>query len=460
MNTKIPVFNHPDLMVSVSGIRGIIPTGLSPEVIFNSLRAFGTWIEGSKIVIGRDSRPSGSYLENIALGLMQAMGKEVLQLGIVPTPTVKAVVNLSKAGGGIMISASHNPIIWNAFKFIGPGGFFTNASDLEQILETVQNQSYKPIQYKPSSKIVFGTEWSEKHIESVLKRVDVNSIRKKKYKVLIDSVNGAGSYLVPELLKKLGCKPILLHCVPDGTFPRPPEPTPEALKQTSRKMKSSGADIGFALDPDADRLVVLTPKKGAISEEYTLPLSFLSLTLEKIPKKANITVNLSTSFINEFVAGQNGVPIFRSKVGEANVVSEMLRQKSIFGGEGNGGVIDPTIASFGRDSLSGIAHILNVMAATGKKIDSIVEELPAIYMQKTSFKIAGKNLQDIYSKFRGEFSTFSEETIDGLRLTSEDSWIHIRPSNTEPIIRIIGEARTKKDLNSLLDRAGRLMENA
>ncbi|RHX85185.1 phosphoglucosamine mutase [Leptospira stimsonii] len=460
MNTKSPVFNHPDLMVSVSGIRGIIPTGLSPEVIFDALRAFGTWIEGSKIVIGRDSRPSGPYIENIALGLMQAMGKDVLQLGIVPTPTVKAVVNLSKAGGGIMISASHNPIIWNAFKFIGPGGFFTDASALEQILDTVRNHSYRPIQYKPSSKIVSGKEWCEKHIESVLKRVNVSAIRKKKYKVLVDAVSGAGSFLVPELLERLGCKPILMHCSPDGTFPRPPEPTPEALKQTSRKMKSSGADIGFALDPDADRLVVLTPKKGAISEEYTLPLSFLSLTLGKFPKKANVVVNLSTSFINEFVAGEYGVPVTRSKVGEANVVSDMLRHKSVFGGEGNGGVIDPEIASFGRDSLSGIAHILNVMATTGKKIDSLLEEMPAIHMQKTSFKIAGKNLQDIYSKFRGEFSSYSEETLDGLRLASEDSWIHIRPSNTEPIIRVIGEARTKKDLNSLLDRAGRLMENA
>ncbi|XDD50571.1 phosphoglucosamine mutase [Leptospira sp. WS92.C1] len=460
MNTQSPVFNHPDLMVSVSGIRGIIPTGLSPEVIFDSLRAFGTWIEGAKIVIGRDSRPSGPYIENIALGLMQGMGKDILQLGIVPTPTVKAVVNLSKAGGGIMISASHNPIVWNAFKFVGPGGFFTGAADLEQILETIRNHSYRPIQYKPSSKIVSGKEWCERHIESVLKRVNVAAIRKKKYKVLVDAVNGAGSSLVPELLERLGCKPILLHCSPDGTFPRPPEPTPEALKQTSRKMKSSGADIGFALDPDADRLVVLTPKKGAISEEYTLPLSFLSLALGKFPKKSSMIVNLSTSFINEFVAANYGVPVFRSKVGEANVVSEMLRQKSIFGGEGNGGVIDPAIASFGRDSLSGIAHILNVMAATGKKIDSILEALPAVHMQKTSFKIAGKNLQDIYSKFQGEFSNFSEETLDGLRLASEDSWIHIRPSNTEPIIRVIGEARTKKDLNSLLDRAGSLMENA
>lgn len=160
------------------------------------------------------------------------------------------------------------------------------------------------------------------------------------------------------------------------------------------------------------------------------------------------------------MAGQYGVSVSRSKVGEANVVSEMLRQKSIFGGEGNGGVIDPAIASFGRDSLSGIAHILNEMAATGKKIDSILEEFPEIHMQKTSFQVAGKNLQDIYSKFSGEFSTFSEETLDGLRLASEDSWIHIRPSNTEPIIRVIAEARTQKDLNSLLDRAGSLMENA
>ncbi|EPG73611.1 phosphoglucosamine mutase [Leptospira fainei serovar Hurstbridge str. BUT 6] len=461
LDPRSPVFQHPDLMVSVSGIRGIIPTGLSSDVIYDALRAFGTWLKGNTVVIGRDSRPSGAFIESIAIGVMQGMGKNVILLGVVPTPTVKAVVNQTKAAGGIMISASHNPVIWNAFKFIGPGGFFTGASDLEEILDVVRTESYKPFQFKPNSKVEEGRDKIQGHIDSVLARVNVAGIKKKKYSVFLDAVNGGGSFVLPELLKSLGCKVIALHCKPDGTFPRPPEPTPDALRQSSRAMRQSGADVGFALDPDADRLVILTPKKGAISEEYTLPLSFLSyLASNKVPKRASLTVNLSTSFINDWVASSAGIPTFRSKVGEANVVSEMIRRKSVFGGEGNGGVIDPAIPSFGRDSLSGVAHVLNLLALKGEAVDSVLSGLPAVHMRKIAYKISGKKPEQIYSQFRNEFPDHGEDIRDGLRLSSEDSWIHIRPSNTEPILRVIAEARTKKDLSALIETAGKIMENS
>ncbi|PJZ69779.1 phosphoglucosamine mutase [Leptospira perolatii] len=461
LNDKPPAFQHPDLMVSVSGIRGIIPTGFSSDIIYDSLRAFGTWIKGNSVVVGRDSRPSGAYLENLALGVLQGMGKKVIRLGVVPTPTVKAVVNQSGAGGGIMISASHNPIVWNAFKLIGPKGFFTGSADLEAILEIVRNESYKPFQFKPNAEIEEGQGRIRAHIDSVLKRVDVQSIRKQKYTVLLDAVNGGGSFVLQELLASLGCKTIPLHCQPDGTFPRPPEPTPDALKQTSKRMKASKADIGFALDPDADRLVVLSKKRGAISEEYTLPLSFLSyLNSQKVPKKASYTVNLSTSFINEWTASQYSIPTYRSKVGEANVVSEMILRKSVFGGEGNGGVIDPEIPSFGRDSLSGVAHILNLLALRGEDLDTVLDGLPEIHMRKVAYKISGQKPENVYSRFRDAFPESKEDTRDGLRLALEDSWVHIRPSNTEPILRLIAEARTKKDLNLLVEKAGRIMENS
>ncbi|MFB5649130.1 phosphoglucosamine mutase [Leptospira wolffii] len=461
LNPQKPVFQHPDLMVSVSGIRGIIPTGLSSDVIFHALRAFGSWLPGNTVVIGRDSRPSGEYIENIAIGIMLGMGKKVIRLGIVPTPTVKAVVNQSGAAGGIMISASHNPVIWNAFKFIGPGGFFTNAKDLEDLLDLVRKEDYKPFQFKPNSSVEDGRDRIQAHIDSVLARVNVAAIKKKKYTVFLDAVNGGGSFVLPELLKRLGCKVIPHNCKPDGTFPRPPEPTPEALKQSSRIIKQSKADIGFALDPDADRLVVLSPKKGAISEELTLPLSFLSyLGSGRIPKKASITVNLSTSFVNDWVADSVGIPTYRSKVGEANVVAEMIHRKSVFGGEGNGGVIDPAIPSFGRDSLSGVAHILNLLALRGEDAETVFGGLPAVHMRKIAYKIAGQKTDQIYSRFRSAFSDYKEDTRDGLRLAAENSWIHIRPSNTEPILRVIGEARSKKDLESLLEKAGRIMENS
>ncbi|TGK12871.1 phosphoglucosamine mutase [Leptospira fletcheri] len=461
LDPRSTVFQHPDLMVSVSGIRGIIPTGFSSDVIYDALRAFGSWLRGNTVVIGRDSRPSGQFLENIAIGVMQGLGKNVILLGVVPTPTVKAVVNQTGAAGGIMISASHNPIIWNAFKFIGPGGFFTGAKDLEEILEIVKNQSYKPFQFKPGSKLESGRDRIQAHIDAVLSRVNVSAIKKRKFSVFLDAVNGGGSFVLPELLKQLGCKVIPLHCSPDGTFPRPPEPTPDALRQSSRAMKQSGATVGFALDPDADRLVLLTPKKGAISEEYTLPFSFLSyLQTNRPPKKASLTVNLSTSFINEWVASSAGIPTYRSKVGEANVVSEMIQRKSVFGGEGNGGVIDPMIPSFGRDSLSGVAHVLNLLALKGEGIDSVLNGLPAVFMRKIAYKIGGKKTEEIYSQFRSTFPEHGEDVRDGLRLASEDSWIHIRPSNTEPILRVIAEARTKKDLSALMDIAGKIMENS
>ncbi|PKA17222.1 phosphoglucosamine mutase [Leptospira haakeii] len=461
LNPQKPVFQHPDLMVSVSGIRGIIPTGLSPDVIFHSLMAFGSRLKGNTVVIGRDSRPSGAYIENIAIGIMLGMGKNVIRLGIVPTPTVKAVVAQSGAAGGIMISASHNPVIWNAFKFIGPGGFFTNAEDLEGLLDLVRKEDYKPFQFKPNTDVEDGTDRIQAHIDSVLARVNISAIKRKKFTVFLDAVNGGGSFVLPELLSRLGCKVILQHCTPDGTFPRPPEPTPDALKQSSRLIKKSKADIGFALDPDADRLVVLSPKKGAISEELTLPLSFMSyLTSNSLPKKASITVNLSTSFVNDWVADSVGIPTYRSKVGEANVVAEMIHRKSVFGGEGNGGVIDPAIPSFGRDSLSGVAHILNLLALKGEDAETVIGSLPAVHMRKIAYKIAGQKTEQIYSKFRSAFSEYKEDSRDGLRLANQDSWIHIRPSNTEPILRLIGEARTKKDLESLLNKAGKIMENS
>ncbi|MEM7183501.1 MAG: phosphoglucosamine mutase [Spirochaetota bacterium] len=371
------------------------------------------------------------------------------------TPTVKSVIQETKSAGGIMLSASHNPVEWNALKFIGKKGFFFQQKEIDAFREALTKELPKAT-YAPKSKFSSGEEFEVLHIESILKQVNASAIRKKKYTVLVDAVNGGGSFIVPRLLKQLGCKVIEIHCQPNGKFPRPPEPTLASLKKTSKLMRDSDADIGFALDPDADRLVVLTPTSGALSEEYTLPIAIHSPLLQPIRKKFAV-INLSTSFLLQTVLDRYGKDLLRSKVGEANVVKMMQEKKAFFGGEGNGGVIDPKISSFGRDALAGIAHILNCLTQKKQTIDQLVQTLPEIYMQKTSFPIQGQNLAHLYEAFQLQFSSGDFDTRDGLRIDLQNKWIHLRPSNTEPIVRVIAEAKSKADLKSLLQKASEIV---
>jgi phosphomannomutase len=436
-------------MISVSGVRGVIPTGLDIDKVVLFIRAFSDTLSGNTVVIGRDSRPSGQFIENIVKGVFLSVGKNIISLGVTSTPTVKAVVNATKSAGGVMISASHNPLEWNAFKFIGKGGFFIQEDQINQVLSIIRESRFTTTMYAPQTSILEGSQYSDIHLHSVIDTIDLRKVKKRKFHVLVDAVNGGGSYIVPELLERLGCVVTKLNCLPDGKFPRPPEPTPEALKKASKLMKSSNFDIGFALDPDADRLVVLTPNRGAISEEYTVPLTLLSI-LEKNNTSKNIVINLSSSFITETLAKQYKKNVIRSKVGEANVVSEMLRSKAFFGGEGNGGVIDPAVPSFGRDSLVGIANILNLIAIQKTSIDSIVDTLPEIHISKSVLPLKG-GLQNLIDKLKSVYQDATIDEQDGVRFDFGSSWVHLRASNTEPILRVIAEAETKKEMKLLLD---------
>ncbi len=453
----VPSNPSKNLMVSVSGIRGKIPEGFSLETIVLYTQAFIETLSPRKVVVGRDSRPSGDYFQHIVIGVLLSKGIDVISLGIVPTPTVKAVVKATNASGGIMISASHNPIEWNAFKFIGKNGFFLNHLQIQNIQAHTVKRDFRDIKFLPKSHLDFKSkDYIYTHIESILKRIDLNRIKKKKYKVFLDAVNGAGSDVVPQFLETLGCRVEKLYCDSSRSFPREPEPTPSALIKTSRLMKKTDAEIGFALDPDADRLVVLTPNRGCISEEYTLPLSMESVLPSK---KINMVINLSTSFINEELAQKNNKKVIRAMVGEANVVAEMIQSKAFFGGEGNGGVIDPEVLSFGRDSLSGIGHILNSMASSNKKIDSILDEYPNIYMKKETIPIKGKDLDILKNKLKDSYFYHRMDERDGLRIELENSWFHIRASNTEPILRVIAEAKTEGDLETLLKKVNSIIKS-
>ncbi|BDA80115.1 phosphoglucosamine mutase [Leptospira kobayashii] len=448
-----------NLMISISGVRGKIANGfgLSEALLF--AQSFATMMNHGNVVIGRDSRPSGPYLEHLLTAALLANGSSILSLGLVPTPTTKAVVKLSKARGGIMISASHNPMEWNAFKFISKEGFFFNAKENETLIDQLKRFQFSPEMIHPKGTVGFGEEYIDLHIKSVLARINLPKIKKKKFKVFVDAVGGAGSFVIPKFLRELGCVVVEHNCKPDGTFPRPPEPTPAALKSSEKAFLKSKADIGFALDPDADRLVLFTPKLGAISEELTLPLALQNI-LSSSKKGSKVVVNLSTSFLNEHVASLFGAKVIRSKVGEANVVEEMLAEKAVFGGEGNGGVIDPKVPSFGRDTLSGIGHILNLMSEENKTIDALVSGLPSIHMEKQSFPLPkGFSLETLYGKFRNGFPKAKTSEKDGLWLSEEDRWIHIRPSNTEPIFRVIAEAKSNEDLQQTLKRVKSCVES-
>lgn len=437
------------LMISVSGVRGKIQDGFGPETILRFARAFAYSVSGDTVVVGRDSRPSGEFVESILNGAILASGKNVVSLGIVPTPTVKAIVNAKGLSAGVIVTASHNPMEWNAFKFVGKRGFFFSQEEIDQVMDLVKKNEFPKAVFDSSARVQQAYNLSKIHIDSILARIDVLAIRKKQYKVAIDAVNGAGSQLIPEFLEMLGCEVYRLHCTPDGQFPRPAEPTEEALVGTSAFVREQGVDIGFAVDPDADRLVVVTPEQGAISEEYTVPLCLLAV-LKNFVGKPKVVVNESSSFLSDKIVEAYGGNLIRSKVGEANVVSAMLEHNAMFGGEGNGGVIDPKINSYGRDSLAGIGHILHLMATEDKSIDEIFGKLPKIYMQKTKFPVQGVPLDSIYAKLRAEFPTAKVSTIDGLRLSWDYGWVHIRPSNTEPIVRVIVEAMDLEKVQQLL----------
>lgn len=442
-----------DLMISVSGIRGTVPDGLNAEKITSFAAAFAA-VTGKKIVIGNDARPGGDAIKRILLGVLQMAGKEIVDVGLSPTPTVKAAVSLIGADAGIIITASHNPIQWNGLKFLKKGGFFFEAGDIDKWKKALAKQSYPAVK-GPQILPVASTDAVAEHIRGILRVIpNVKKIRSKKYRILVDGVSGAGRQALPALLESLGCRVTRLYCEPHHGFPRPPEPTPSALREFSKQLKSGSYSAGFALDPDADRLVCGSKQEGAINEEYTLPLALYGYGLKAkgSAKGQNIVVNLSTSTLTDTVAAFYGFKVLRSAVGEANVVKKMKSARAVFGGEGNGGVIDPSIASYGRDSLSGAAWILSAMAAIdAKSINDLKNNLPKLYMSKEKIKIKQGSGPKLLSNIEKSFKKSAKvNKADGLHLQWQDgSWAHIRASNTEPVFRLICQANTAKELKEL-----------
>ncbi len=438
------------LMVSVSGIRGIVGNGLDPEVLINYTTAYADFIKKGKVVIGRDSRISGEMVKNIVTGTLLAKGIDVIDIGICPTPTVQYTVKNLNANGGIAISASHNPNEWNALKLLNGTGQFMDESQNKEMLTylNAEVKDFKP--WNALGKLTYYEDGLKNHKNDVLNLslINIEAIRKRKFRVLVDCVNGAGVYIIPELLRDFGCEVIELNCEKTGIFPRLPEPLPENLTETMNAVKENNVDIGIVVDPDVDRLVLLTEKGEPFGEENTITLA-VNFILSKL--KGNVVVNLSTTRSIDDIAKKYLSTVYRSPVGEANVVQKMKEVNAVIGGEGSGGVIFPDL-HFGRDALVAIAFSLQQLLEFGSTLSEFKKYLPEYFIAKKKIEL-GKNNPDMIIKMLTK--KYKDERInsdDGLRIDFKHHWVHFRKSNTEPIIRIITEAKDASEAFTLSEK--------
>ncbi len=440
--------------LSVTGYRAIWGTDLTEQIAYEYSRAYAKLAKengGKKILVGRDARQSGPIILSSVTKAFQAEGIEVNYAGILPTPTMLLLVKKLNFDAGVMITASHNPIEYNGIKFIVPGGRLTNAketAEIQRLYEGLTSEE-KTIQGHPLDEPTLDNkEFRKIHIDEILKNIDADLIRNKNFKVALDPINSGGSLITQELLKELNCEVQVINGEMTGLFAHRPEPLPENLTETAEFVKNGAVDVGFVQDPDADRLLVIDETGSIIGEEKTLVLAIKNV-LAKEP--GDIVINLSTSSMSEVVAREFGRKTYRTKIGEANVVQKILEVGAPIGGEGSSGAIYPKVNT-ARDSLVGIALILELMARENKKISELADSLPKFYMCKENIHFEG-SLAALYPKLKAAFQNSSVNESDGVRFDFEDqSWIHIRPSNTEPLVRIFGEATTPERIQTLVDQ--------
>jgi len=446
------------LIKSISGIRGTIGgkagDGLSPLDIVKFTTAYALWIRknnpsgSNTIVVGRDARLSGKMVENVVCGTLIGVGFDVLNIGLASTPTTEMAVILSKAAGGIILTASHNPKQWNALKLLNCQGEFLTAQDGKEVLEMAEKEDFTYAEVDQLGKITYDDTFTQKHIEKVLALplVDVEAIKKAKFKVSVDCVNSVGGICIPELLEALGVKQIeKLNCDPTGNFAHNPEPLPENLKDISAMTREKGVDVGFVVDPDVDRLAIVCENGEMFGEEYTL-VSVADYVLNHT--KGNTVSNLSSTRALRDVTEGHGGQYYASAVGEVNVVAQMKAKNAVIGGEGNGGVIYPEI-HYGRDALVGIALFLTHLAKSGKKTSELRAMYPDYYISKNKIQLTPQiDVEGVLCVIKGCYKQFKVNDIDGVKIDFPQGWVHLRKSNTEPIIRIYSEAPTKEQADA------------
>lgn len=437
---------------SISGVRGITKTSLTSDLIKLYAHAFHDQIPQGLIYLGRDSRPSGEHILEIFSNELIDLGRDVVNCEVVPTPTVQFMVERSEAVGGVIITASHNPEEWNGMKFVREDGTFFFPEECERLFKKTDTNF---VHEKPNKKGMYFPDQNSilKHVVHIIELscINLKRIKNQKYKVVIDSVNGAGSKALPLLLEYLGCEVISIHCDGSGQFNRGTEPLPENLGDLGKKVLDNNADIGFAVDPDADRLAIVNNFGQPLGEEYTLVLAAEGF-LKEVGKGQDIVTNLSTTIALEKMAENNDSKVQRTAVGEINVVKRMIEIGSNIGGEGNGGVILKE-AHLGRDSLVGVAMILNRLSQDAdKSISEIHNTLPQFNIVKDKVQLDQIDESEIIRTAKDVFINSTIDTTDGIKFIWSDKWIHLRKSNTEPIIRIYAEAPTIKDAKILIQK--------
>ena len=452
----------PRLMISVSGIRGRVGFGLTPEVVARYAAAFGAWAvarateRGGRtvVVLGRDSRVTGPLFHSVTRAALESVGADVIDIGLTTTPTLQMAVEHHHAAGGLCITASHNPIEWNALKFIGPDGLFLSAAQGKEMRALVDD-GIPYATFDQLGTVTFDGDAIVRHLDQVLALpfIDVDGIRSRKFVVAYDACRGAGGAVIPRLLELLGCEVHAIELETDGRFPRPPEPIAENLGALEELVRATGAQIGFATDPDVDRLALVSDEGKAIGEDYTLALATRVVLRHRT---GAVVTNLSTSRIVDDMAAERGAAVLRAPVGEVNVALAMRDAGAVIGGEGNGGVILPDL-HLGRDAPLGVALLLQLLHEDGEPLSKIIAKFPRYAIIKDKLDRPDKPLDAVYAALTAAFPDAAADTQDGLRLAWADRWVHIRPSGTEPIVRVIAEAPTLAGAKALVDSGRELL---
>ena len=445
------------LVVSISGIRGIYGRGLDPDVIVNYTYAYGEWILRQQhadplVIIGRDARVSGPACSKLVIETLRNQGIDVIDTGLATTPTVEMAVMKEAATGGIVLSASHNPAEWNALKLLNGEGEFLSPADAEALIEAAKEPDLEWVGSQDEGSLR-EEDYLEYHLDAIasLMEIDSEAIARRDYRVVIDAVNSVGGFAIPALLRRLGVRDeqiIEINCEPTGVFSHPAEPLAENLTEICERVRQEGADLGIAVDPDADRLALIADGGEFVSEELT---QVIAADFWWKHHSGPFVTNLSSSRAIDIVAARHGHSVFRSAVGEINVVEEMKRTGAVIGGEGNGGVILPDL-HYGRDALIGVALILQHLTEEGRALSDLLRDLPKLQMVKLKTDIGDLDPDEILLRMANKYSNERISTIDGVKIDFDKGWVHLRKSNTEPIIRVYAEASSEEGATTLAHR--------
>jgi phosphomannomutase len=443
-----------ELIVSVSGIRGVVGSSLTAEMATAFAAALATYTKGGRVLLSRDGRPSGTMLRHAALAGLLSTGCEVQDIGVAPTPSCGLAIRHLKAAAGLQITASHNPAQWNGLKLFGRDGSLLTPTEGERVRRLFEAGTFRRVAWQEIGTVVETNDAPKWHCARILELIDGNRIRGAGLKVFLDANGGAGGPTGRQLLDALGCRLVCQACDADGIFLHEPEPIPANLQTISPLVAEQDADIGLVLDPDADRLALVDETGRFVGEELTLALAVL-FRLRQRP--GPVVINMSTSRLVEDIAKKFGSPCYRSAVGEINVVEKMREVGAVIGGEGNGGVIDPRVGDV-RDPFIGMGLILSLLAQTGQKLSRLAADLPSYTILKDKYTVPRDRLPALFANLRKRWPDAAVNDVDGLRLDWGDRWVHVRPSNTEPIVRVIAEAPRAEDAQRLCRDVGQALQ--